>query len=87
MDVNLELLPSSVTGNFLSEDLKFSVVVLKCHAYFRTEVRNRCMDGGASICDCSAATISGTLLTSLSIRPKHHPQHLQRAYEDWIHDG
>lgn len=30
------------------------------------------MDGGVSVCDYSAATISGTLWTSLCTRPKHH---------------
>ena len=48
--VNLKLLSSSVTENFLSGNLKFSVVFSKCNAYCRTEVQNRCMDGDASIC-------------------------------------
>ena len=85
MGVNLVLLHSSVTKSFFK--WKFSVVFLKCHAHFRTEVQNRWMDGVASICDCSAATIFRTLWTSICIRPKHYPQHPQEVHEEWIDDG
>ena len=85
--VHFVLLPSSVTENFFQVQICSSVVFLMCHAYFRTEVQNRCMDGGASNCDYSAAMILGTLWTSLCTRPKHHPQHPQKVHGDWICDG
>ena len=68
---------------FLSGNLKFSVVSLKWHAYFRTEVQNLCMDGGAAICNCCVAAILGTLCTiSLCTRPKHYCQHSKEVHED-----
>ena len=80
-------LPFSMTETFLSENLKFSAFFLKLHAYFRTEVQNHCMDGGASICDRSAVTILGTIRISFCTKSKHHPQQTQEAHEDGILDG
>ena len=35
------------------------------------------------ICDCNAATISGTVQLSLCVRSKHHPQHSHEVHEEW----